>query len=195
MRRALLPLALTVGAACDEPADKPPQLAVTRVEAVAASGKQATESDLCDVLKPKESAPTFALPELDGAAPPAARSARWVNVWATWCPPCVEELPLITRFRGELDKAGLRVELLLLSVDQTAEIVTKFQVQHPEVAGTLRASDPSKLEEWLKSIGLDAGAPLPLHVFVDVDGKVRCARAGALRETDLPLVKKVLSGM
>jgi thiol-disulfide isomerase/thioredoxin len=165
-----------------------------RVVAVAASGKQATESDLCDVHKPAGEAPSFAFPPLDGAAPPQGPGYRWVNVWATWCPPCTEELPLLARFRDQLNQAGTRVELLFMSVDQTPEVITTFREKHPEVGGSLRVTEPSQLEAWLTSIGLDKGAPLPIHVFVDPAGKVRCARTGALRESDFPLLKQLLSG-
>ena len=48
------------------------------------------------------------------------------------------------------------------------------------------------LTDWMKSIGLDAGAGLPLHVFVTAENKVRCARAGAVSEHHLKLVQALL---
>jgi len=166
---------------------------ISRVEAIAAPKNQASESDLCDVLKPAETAPVFAYPPLDHAAPPST-GWRWINVWASWCGPCVEEMPLITRLRGDLDKDGMKVDLVLLSVDQTPEAMSGFQASHPEAKDSLRLSDFKALEAWLPTVGLDAGATLPIHLFVDPNGKVRCARTGAVRETDLPLLKKVISG-
>jgi thiol-disulfide isomerase/thioredoxin len=197
MKRSLLPslFLLAAAAGCEDSAAQPVQPNPEgRFVAVAASGKQATESDLCDVLKSPADAPSFAFPPLDGAAPPQGPGYRWVNVWATWCPPCVEELSLITKWRDQLNQNGSKVELLLMSVDATPEAVTTFRGQHPEVAGTLRVTEPGQLESWLGSIGLDKGAPLPIHVFVDPQGKVRCARTGALRESDFALVKKLLAG-
>ncbi len=202
MTRSLIPslrmVALAAAVLCasceDSSAATPPPAASGRVVAVAASGKQATESDLCDVLKPGPDAPTFSFPPLDGAAPPQSSSYRWINLWATWCPPCIEELPLITRWRDELNKAGSRVELLLMSVDQEASAITAFRDKHPEVGGSLHVSDVSQLQTWLPTIGLDSGAPLPIHVLVDPQGKVRCARTGALHESDFPLLKKLVSG-
>jgi thiol-disulfide isomerase/thioredoxin len=195
LQASALLLSLLLSTSCDDASATSPAPAVGgRVVAVAASGKQASESDLCDVLKPGPDAPTFSFPPLDGAAPPQGSSYRWVNVWATWCPPCIEELPLITRWRDELNQAGTRIELLLMSVDADAAVIAPFQAKHPEVGGTLHVSDTKQLEGWLTSIGLDSGAPLPIHVIVDPQGKVRCARTGALRESDFPLLKKLLSG-
>jgi thiol-disulfide isomerase/thioredoxin len=185
---------LLLGACDDTTSAAPPPSTEGRVVAVAASGKKATESDLCDVHKPAGEAPTFGFPPLDGAAPPQGPGYRWVNVWATWCPPCTEELPLIARFRDQLNQAGTKVELVFMSVDQTPDVVNTFRAKHPEVGGSLRVTDPAQLEAWLGSIGLDKGAPLPIHVFIDPAGKVRCARTGALRESDFPLVKSLLSG-
>jgi thiol-disulfide isomerase/thioredoxin len=165
------------------------------VVAVSQAKKSADEAELCDVRK-GESAPSFVYPELLGAAPQAGKGGgyRWINVWATWCPPCTEELPLLGRFRDTLRKEGVAVELSLLSVDQGPEVVAKFAAQHPEVRGTLQVKDASALEAWLPKVGLDGGATLPIHLFVDAQNKVRCARTGALRESDLALVKKLLLG-
>ena len=191
---ALSALALAlVLLACNESDKSSP--APSRVVAVSQAKKQADESELCDVLKSGASAPSFVYPELLGGAPrPEAPGYRWINVWATWCPPCVEELPLLGRFRDQLSREGSPIALSLLSVDQTVEAVSKFAGSHPEVKGTLQIKDAAALEAWLPKIGLDSGATLPIHLFVDPQGKVRCARTGALRESDLPLVKKLVAG-
>jgi len=160
--------------------------------AVSQAKKPADEAELCDVLK---GAPDFVYPELLGAAPRQEEPGyRWINVWATWCPPCVEELPLLGRFRDQLAKEGSPVQLSLLSVDEGPEVVSKFASAHPEVKGSLQIKDAAALAAWLPRIGLDSGATLPIHLFVDPRGKVRCARTGALRESDLPLVKKLIAG-
>lgn len=51
-----------------------------------------------------------------------------LNFWATWCPPCVEEMPLLDRFEREHADAGWRV--MGLAVDN-AEPVAKFLAVHP----------------------------------------------------------------
>jgi len=181
-------------AACEEGGKGGPAPApISRVESIAAPKNEADESHLCDVLLSADKAPTFAYPPLDAPAPPSS-GWRWINLWASWCGPCVEEMPLITRLRNDLDKGGAKIDLVLLSVDQTKEAMAGFQTSHPEAKSSLRLSDFKALEAWLPTVGLDAGATLPIHLFVDPNGKVRCARTGAVRDTDLPLLKKVISG-
>jgi thiol-disulfide isomerase/thioredoxin len=115
-----------------------------------------------------------------------------VNVWASWCAPCVEELPVLGKLRSDLEAKGKKLELVLLSVDGELEAMKKFQAEHPEASGSLRLSQMGALQGWLTSMGLDAGATLPVHFFVDPRGKVRCARTGAVKDTDLGLIEQLL---
>ncbi|MCG9698490.1 TlpA disulfide reductase family protein [Shewanella sp. Isolate11] len=42
-----------------------------------------------------------------------------INMWATWCPPCVRELPALDRFKGKFDPAKFTV--LPISIDQNGK--------------------------------------------------------------------------
>lgn len=60
-----------------------------------------------------------------------------VNVWATWCAPCVEEMPALDRLAAQLDQTGVRV--LALSADREgAAVVRRFyetnRISHLPVA-------------------------------------------------------------
>ena len=179
-------------AGCDTNKKSPPPQA--RVVAVSQSKQQADTSELCDRLYAPADAPTWTLPELSEGAPDVPQSGwLWVNAWATWCPPCTEELPLLARFESALRKQKSPVQLRLLSVDEDEAAVAKFAESHPEVRSSLRIKGLGALSDWLPKIGLDSGATLPIHVFVDAQKRVRCTRTGALKESDLALVEKLLS--
>ena len=53
-----------------------------------------------------------------------------VNFWATWCPPCVEEIPALSRF---WDKYRTRedVELYAISVDKDWKTIDDFMAKNP----------------------------------------------------------------
>jgi len=191
-----LSVAVLLCSACDEA--KPPAPA-SRVVAVAAQKEEANEREFCDVRFAEGSGPTFALPTVEGSAEDKRRAgapgaARWVNVWATWCPPCTEELPLLNRLSARFAKEGLAASLVLISVDSSSETVAKFAREHPQVLHSLRVSEAGALEPWLKSLGLGAGATLPVHVFVDARGQVTCTRTGAVRDSDVASIRKLLRG-
>ena len=51
-----------------------------------------------------------------------------LNFWATWCPPCVEEMPSLVGMQKKLQERG--VEVLAVSVDDDAEAYHKFLKDH-----------------------------------------------------------------
>jgi peroxiredoxin len=74
----------------------------------------------------------FILPDLRGRTVKLSDfrgSVVFVNVWATWCPPCVEEMPTMQRLYDQLHDRGLTV--LAVSIDALGEqIVAPFMQEH-----------------------------------------------------------------
>jgi thiol-disulfide isomerase/thioredoxin len=183
---------ILVLAACgnsSDPAGDPP--ARTNGSKVAAHQVASTDA-FCDQHAKEAAAPTFAWPELAGTAPPATKDWRWVNVWATWCKPCIEEMPRLQKWRDKLAAAGTQVDLAFVSIDETDEDVTAFRKLHPDAPPSTRIAAKDKGTAWLKSLGLDSAA-IPIHVFVSPSGHVRCARAGGVREQDYAVVGQLFA--
>jgi len=74
----------------------------------------------------------FTLPDLQGHSVQLAAlrgKVVFVNVWATWCPPCVEEMPTIQQLYERLHSRGL--EILAVSLDALgAQVVAPFMQSH-----------------------------------------------------------------
>ena len=102
-----------------------------------------------------------------------------VNFWATWCVPCVEEMPLLDRFFRAAGGSGWQVAGL--AVDN-APAVRRFLQQHPVAfpVGLLGADGVS----LARSLGDSAGG-LPFSVFVDAGGRIADRRLGKLDEARL----------
>lgn len=186
-----LPLVILLAACSGGEKPAAPATAPSRVDAVAAAPKkEASTGDFC------ESRPNlpFAFPELDSPVPGTGTGWRWVNVWATWCAPCIEEMPRLAAWEQKLSADGAPVDVQFLSVDAAAEDVTKFRATHPTTPESVRIKDLSLLSPWLKSVGQDDSAVLPLHLFVNPEGNIACTRMGAVNDTDYAVVKAVLSG-
>jgi thiol-disulfide isomerase/thioredoxin len=190
---SLLALFFFVAACSESPSAAPPR---SRVDSVKADpSKSGTSADFCDVLAAPDKAARFTLPVLaPGPAPPAATGWRWINLWATWCKPCIEELPLLARWRDRLVRAGQPIELVFVSIDESDAALAQYKQQHADAPASVRVADASAMPAWMLSVGLDAGAPIPVHLLVDPAGRTRCVRAGGLREADYPLVERLIAG-
>ena len=195
---ALISALLVFGLAACQNASKP-RPAIERVNSVQADPSQTPSADrFCEVTGASDNARSFRYPDLTAPAPASPRAGagrpRWVNVWATWCKPCIEELPMLLRWQADLAKAGTPFDLVLLSLDDDEAAVKRFRDEHPGTPPSLRIKNPALAEAWAVTLGLDKGAAIPIHVFVDPRGHIRCARTGSLARDHFPAVRAILAG-
>jgi peroxiredoxin len=88
-------------------------------------------------LKRGHSAPNFTFPGLDGKIVSLADyrgQVVLVNIWATWCPPCVDEMPSMEKLHQELQ--GENFEILAISIDAVgtkavAPFMKKYNLSFP----------------------------------------------------------------
>ena len=102
-----------------------------------------------------------------------------INFWATWCPPCVEELPLLERFYSQ-NKAS-SVQIVGLAADKPEAVRTflkKLPLTFP--IGLIDLSGIALSKSW----GNLAGG-LPFSVMLAADGRVLQRKMGKLNEDDL----------
>ena len=104
-----------------------------------------------------------------------------INFWATWCPPCVEELPLLERFYSQ-NKAK-SAQIVGLAADKP-EAVRAFLKKLP-LTFPLGITDLSGIA-LSKSWGNLAGG-LPFSVMLAADGRVMQRKMGKLSEEDLKI--------
>lgn len=107
-----------------------------------------------------------------------------LNIWATWCPPCREEMPALDRLQATL--GGPDFEVVALSVDhQGAEAVRKF-FEETGITALERYIDPSAQAAFkLGAVGL------PATLLVDREGREIGRHVGPA-QWDSPEIVKVL---
>ena len=94
-----------------------------------------------------------------------------LNFWATWCPPCVEEMPMLDRFQREQQRGGWQV--VGLAVDSAAP-VREFLARHP--VGFPIGLAGMQGVELSRALGNTRGA-LPFSVVFDARGEAGRAQA------------------
>lgn len=102
-----------------------------------------------------------------------------LNFWATWCPPCVAELPLLSSFSRENAANGWQV--LGIAVDQAAAVrafLDRVPVAFPV------ALAPQGGIALSRSLGNLAGG-LPFTVVFGADGQVRHRKMGQITPQNL----------
>ena len=102
-----------------------------------------------------------------------------VNFWATWCPPCVEELPLINAFYEAQRSRGWQV--LGIAIDQPSAVrqwLQRSPLSFPVALAGLQGTEMSK------SLGNQAGG-LPFSVLFSAKGEVIERKLGQLHADDL----------
>ena len=102
-----------------------------------------------------------------------------VNFWATWCPPCVAELPLINAFYQQNKAKSWQV--LGIAVDKLEPVqtfLTKLPLEFPVVLAGMQGVEMSR--QWGNLSG-----GLPFSLVLGSNGAVVQRKMGQLAESDL----------
>lgn len=95
-----------------------------------------------------------------------------VNFWATWCPPCIEEMPELSALQAELGPRGLRI--VGIGIDNAANI-RQFSQRTP-MRYPLLVADTGGVE-LVRRFGNQAAA-LPFTVVIDRQGRIALRKLG-----------------
>ncbi|PRY88938.1 TlpA family protein disulfide reductase [Mongoliibacter ruber] len=114
-----------------------------------------------------------------------------INVWATWCGPCIQEIPEMNKIVKEYE--GQNVRFLAFS-DEQESTFKAFQKKRPSFEFDYETSfgnqDAIKL---LKSLEKEyGGRAIPIHILIDKEGQVADVFIGA-SSTNIQKIKRFLN--
>jgi thiol-disulfide isomerase/thioredoxin len=130
----------------------------------------------------------LAYPDLDGHAQPLS---AWkgkplvVNFWATWCGPCVQEMPQLDTLHKKypgIQFAGIGID----SADNMRKFVQKVVVSYP-----LLVAGPGGIDV-MRALGNAPGA-LPFTVVFGADGRIKRKVLGAVNVADMTTLLDTLA--
>ena len=138
-----------------------------------------------------ELVPSFTLPKDDGKAVTLADFRGKIlvlNFWATWCPPCIDEMPSLNRLTERYSGKGL--EVVAVSVDEDPDAYRSFLAKNKIAFLTLR--NPSRIVSELYGT-----YKLPESYIISRDGRLLQKIIGATDWTNkemLSYVEGLLAG-
>jgi thiol-disulfide isomerase/thioredoxin len=106
-----------------------------------------------------------------------------VDIWASWCAPCKEEMPLLDEMAGRLKDKG--VQVIAVSIDEDRESAQEFLSSRPSWSLTVAHDPKGKLPEALHP------GKMPSSYVLDADGIIRYVNEGFERG-DLKTLEKRL---
>jgi thiol-disulfide isomerase/thioredoxin len=155
-----------------EDAGPAPAVAAALAEPARTGGKEAA-ADLLRLVREPFPAPPLALPDLDGRTVDLGAHGGQVvlvNFWATWCPPCVEEIPSLDRLRQRLAPRGF--EVLAVDVGEPRDQVKAFLEARPVRFPVLLDATGETFKRW-------KAYAFPTSLLLDRRHRVRYSVYGA----------------
>ena len=102
-----------------------------------------------------------------------------VNFWATWCAPCVQEMPELSALQNEISEKN--IQIIGIGIDSSANIAEfseKYKISYPLYVAGMEGS------QLLAQFGNQAGG-LPFTIVFSKDGTVRKTYLGRLKMDEL----------
>ena len=123
------------------------------------------------------SRPDFSLPDVAGEV---RNIAEWdgkviaINFWATWCPPCIKEIPEFVELQHKYQSQGLQfIGIALQRPEEVLDFMKEKGMNYPVLAGEMEVIEISEL------YGNHIGA-LPYTVIIDRAGLIQYVKRGPL---------------
>lgn len=99
---------------------------------------------------------------------------RLLNIFASWCVPCVAEVPVLLRLKG------MGVEVVGIAVHDTSPALTEFLARNGNPYSRIGSDDQSRIQLALGSSGV------PETFVIDGQGRIVKQHIGVVGEDDVP---------
>jgi len=133
------------------------------------------------------------IPELEKILSAGDDKLYVINFWATWCPPCVKELPHFQKVAREFNRD--EVSFLLVSVDFPSQIESHLRpfLKRNNVALDVAIMMETDQNEWINKVDPSWQGNIPVTLMFNNTNKTRKFHPGDLDEAELRnMIKSLL---
>ena len=129
--------------------------------------------------------PEFEFPDMDDKIHPSSEwqgKIRVINFWATWCPPCVKEIPDFIQLQEQYGSKNL--QFIGIAVDDTEsvkEFLTKTKINYPILIGDFTGASFMSL---IYQLGNTSDA-IPFTVIVNQKGEILLKNQGGISKEEI----------
>jgi thiol-disulfide isomerase/thioredoxin len=135
--------------------------------------------------------PNFTLDDLEGTPTPITSltgKPMLINFWATWCAPCLREIPMLKEFQTANEDAVQVVGIAVDRRDPVLSFAEEMDFNYPILVGQAEAMDAAA------GFGVNVFA-LPFTVFTDASGAVLGVHTGEIHAEHLANLRAVLDDL
>lgn len=111
-----------------------------------------------------------------------------VNFWATWCKPCVEELPYFEQLADSC--ANKKVKIFLVTTDMRKDIATRVTdfIKAKKLTQQVVFINEVNADKWINKVSEDWSGAIPATLMVKGDTGFRHFKEGELTFEELQLL-------
>lgn len=143
--------------------------------------------DEATLVKVGDKAPNFSI-ELENGKTKQLSDLKgkvvWINFFATWCPPCRQELPHLQKEVYDKLKSNPNFELIILGREHSWEEINKFKADN-------KFNMPFYPDMGRKVFSLYANQNIPRNFIIDKEGKIAVASIGFNEKEFAEIIEKL----
>ena len=152
----------------------------------------ATTDEIVTTTEPVGNLPEFTLEDLEGGQRSISSwpgNALVINFWATWCAPCLREIPLLKEFQeGHAEQSVQVIGIAVDRLEPVKNFAADMGFNYPILVGQADAMNAAA------TFGVDFFA-LPFTVFTDTQGAILGVHTGEVLPEDLENLSRVLADL
>jgi thiol-disulfide isomerase/thioredoxin len=90
-----------------------------------------------------------------------------INFWATWCKPCVQEMPYFEKLNRESENSKVKVVLVSLDFKKNLDTHLKSFIRKNNIQSEVVLLDEPDYNNWINDVSSDWSGAIPATIFIN----------------------------